>query len=112
MYGLNQIPTFKATQAQQKIIDAVNKAKAEKAEKQAETQEKILKNKTKEFESLMIAQIMKQGLKTARKISESEDEPSNSYMDMAYDQLAEHIGKNSSFGLDQSIYESLKNKLR
>ena len=95
-----------SAQHQQPLLETVKKAR----EFQAKNDE--LRTATLEFETMMVAQIMKQGLKSARQIADNEGESSNAYMDMAYDQMAEHLGRNSSLGLGEAIYENLKQRLR
>jgi Rod binding domain-containing protein len=70
-----------------------------------------LRRVSKEFEAIMVSSIMKQGFKTAREISEDGGQDSSSkFMDMAYDQLADFMGRNAGMGLSDLIYQSLKQK--
>ena len=87
------------------------KASFSEYQKTAEEDRKLM-HVSREFESIMITSIMKQGLKTAREISgDGEQDSSSKYMDMAYEQLSEHMGRNSGMGLADVIYKSLKNKI-
>ena len=106
--NLRLLPGFQQEEqkAPQPILESIEQANAQQA------RDKELRQVSKEFEAIMVSQIMKQGFKTARDISRSEDDPSNAYMDMAYDQLAQFMGKNSSLGLADAIFESLKQQLR
>jgi peptidoglycan hydrolase FlgJ len=90
------------TQSQESTIPIYAKQKAE---------EDSLREAAKGFESIMITTVMKQGMKTAREISEEEGESSNQYMDMAYDQLAQYMGDTMNVGLADMLYENLKNRL-
>ena len=73
--------------------------------------ENELKESAKGFESILITSMVKQGLKTAREISESDDDSSNKYLDMAYDQLATYMGENMNLGLADMIFENMKDRL-
>lgn len=88
------------------ILSSINEANRQDA------QNTELKKVSQQFEAIMVSQIMKQGFKTARNISKDDNDSSNAFMDMAYDQLAQFMGNNSSLGLADAIYENLKHKLR
>ncbi|MCH2206830.1 MAG: rod-binding protein [Lentisphaerales bacterium] len=60
---------------------------------------------------MLVTNMVKQGFKTAREISESEGESSNKYMDMAYDQLAQHMGETMNLGLAEMIYNNMKDRV-
>jgi Rod binding domain-containing protein len=71
-----------------------------------------LRRASEEFETIMVSTIMKQGFKTAREISAgSEEDSSSKFMDMAYDQLADYMGRNAGLGLSDLIYNSLKQRM-
>lgn len=63
------------------------------------------------FETMLVTNMVKQGFKAAREISDSEDEGSNQYMDMAYDQLAQHMGETMNLGLAEMIYNNMKDRV-
>jgi Rod binding domain-containing protein len=75
------------------------------------TKEGELREAAKGFEAILVTMMFKKGMQNARDISETEDESANQFMDMAYEQIAEHISKNVNMGLSDSIYENLKNRL-
>ena len=65
----------------------------------------------KGFESMLVTNMVKQGFKSAREISDSEEDSSNQYMDMAYDQLAKHMGENMKLGLGEMIFKNMKDRV-
>ncbi|NQZ58273.1 MAG: hypothetical protein HRT88_12510 [Lentisphaeraceae bacterium] len=106
-FNLRLLPGFDIKQnAPQPILDSINEANRQ------QVRDKELREVSQQFEAIMVSQIMKQGFKTARDISKDENDPSNAFMDMAYDQLAQFMGNNSSMGLADTIFESLKQQLR
>lgn len=72
-----------------------------------------LRKVSKEFEGIFAKMMIKQGFKSARDLNDEEDgdHGSEQFMDMAYDQMADHIANNVGLGLGDVIYESLKQKL-
>lgn len=72
-----------------------------------------LRQVSKEFEAMLVKTMVKQGFQSARKLGDdsNSDNGSKQFMDMAYDQMADHMARNVGFGLSDSIYESLKQKL-
>ena len=75
-------------------------------------EDRELRHVSKEFEAIMVKTIMKQGMKSAREMGGSvEQDSSSKYQDMAYEQLAEYMGRNAGLGLSDMIYESLKQKM-
>ena len=91
------------------------KATSEPIEKYQEIKKKDLELKqvTKEFEAMLVKTMVKQGFKSARNLGDDSDSDhgSKQFMDMAYDQMAEHMAKNVGLGISDAIYESLKQKL-
>lgn len=73
--------------------------------------EKELYDAAKGFETMLVTNMVKSGFKTAREISASDDEKPNQFMDMAYDQLAKHMGENMNLGLAEMIYNSMKDRV-
>jgi len=80
--------------------------------RQYQKEDAELRRVSKEFEGIMVRTMIKEGFQSARKMGEDEDsdEGSNQFMDMAYDQMADHMAKNVGFGLSDVIYESLKQR--
>ena len=72
-----------------------------------------LRRVSKEFEAMLVKTMVKQGFKSAHNLGDDSDSDhgSKQFMDMAYEQMAEHMSKNIGMGLSDAIYESLKNKL-
>ena len=79
--------------------------------KERMAKEKELMDAAQGFETILITNMVKQGFKTAREISDSEGEASNKYMDMAYDQLAKHMGENMNLGLAEMIFNDMKGRV-
>ncbi|MCM8529567.1 MAG: hypothetical protein NE330_00275 [Lentisphaeraceae bacterium] len=73
--------------------------------------EKELRKVVDDFESILVTKMVKQGLKTAREINDTEEDSSGKYMDMAYDQFSTYMGENMNLGLADSLFESMKDKL-
>ena len=65
---------------------------------------------SKQFESIFVTKMMKDGFKASNQFKDidNEDSGSKAYSDMAYDQLARFMGSNSNTGLAEAIYQSLK----
>ena len=91
------------------------KPNSEPIEKYREMQkaDQDLRRASKEFEGIFAKMMIKQGFKTARNLNDEEDgdHGSEQFMDMAYDQMADHIANNVGLGLGDVIYESSKQKL-
>lgn len=82
--------------------------------KKFQKEDRELRQVSKEFEAVLIKTMVKEGFQSARKLGNSEedqDKGSSQFMDMAYEQMADHMAKNIGFGLSDTIYESLKQKL-
>ena len=65
----------------------------------------------KEFEAIMTAQIMKEGMKNASVRWDSEPgapDSHNQYMEIAFERLAYFVGRQGMLGLHQMLYESMK----
>lgn len=91
------------------------KVSSEPIEKYEHIQQKDreLRQVSKEFEAMLVKTMVKQGFKSARNLGDDSnaDNGSKQFMDMAYDQMAEHMAKNVGLGISDSIYESLKQRL-
>jgi Rod binding domain-containing protein len=58
----------------------------------------------REFEAILVSTLLKESLKNASKIEDDEDESGgNTYMEMAYDQIAHHVGRQGILGLADQI---------
>ena len=91
------------------------KTSSEPIEKYRQFQKKDneLRQVSKEFEAMLVKTMVKQGFQSARKLGGDDegDHGSKQFMDMAYDQMSDHMARNVGFGLSDAIYESLKQKL-
>ena len=58
----------------------------------------------REFEGILLATMLKESLKNAAKMSQGEEgNKGNSYMDMAFEQLAYHLGRQGILGVADQI---------
>eukprot|EP00831_Metopus_contortus_P084721 TRINITY_DN9688_c0_g2_i1.p6 TRINITY_DN9688_c0_g2~~TRINITY_DN9688_c0_g2_i1.p6 ORF type:complete len:114 (-),score=29.27 TRINITY_DN9688_c0_g2_i1:600-941(-) len=68
-----------------------------------------------DFESVLTSAFLKEGMKSAKELSkcdeDEEDSGSESYMDMAHEQIAEFIGSQGMMGIGKVLYESMKSRL-
>ncbi len=60
----------------------------------------------REFEAVFTATMLKQGLKSASQMSDK-DSGNSSYMDFAYDQLGNYLGRQGILGIADSIYKQM-----
>lgn len=82
-------------------------------DRQHQQKDQELRRVSKEFEAIIVKTMIKEGFQSARKMGgeEDSDQGSKQFMDMALEQMADHMAKNVGFGLKDVIYESLKQKL-
>ena len=74
-----------------------------------------LKDACNSFESLMTSMIMKEGMKSAQEMGkldgdEERDQGSETYMEIASEQMADYMGKQGIMGLGELLYQSVKTK--
>jgi len=61
----------------------------------------------REFEGILLATMLKETLKNASKMGQGEEgEKGNTYMDMAFEQLAYHLGRQGILGVADQIVGS------
>lgn len=86
------------------------------SEKKPSPNEVALKKACNDFETVLTTQILKSGMKNAEGIGGKEEEDgdkgSESFREIAYEQLAGFIGKQGTLGLGNMLFNTLKTRLK
>jgi|GEM_PF-3213642 len=71
-----------------------------------------------DFETILTKTFLKEGMKTAKELGQGEesgddeiDNGSDSFREIAYEQLADFMGKRGSLGLGKMLYNSFNHKI-
>jgi len=102
--------------AEGQLQSLLDNAAVEKKQQVSKREDELLKKACNDFETVLTKTILKEGMKNAKEMggdeeTEDGDKGSESFKEMAYEQLAEFMGKQGSLGLGRSLYESFKMKM-
>lgn len=86
-------------------IGAINQFNLQEAAKDPEVRQQQLEAVSKEFEAVLTATLLKEGLSSAK--SMNPDEGDSTYKEFAYEQLAYHIGRQNVLNLSQQLTQQL-----
>ncbi|MDD3119231.1 MAG: hypothetical protein PHQ27_08640 [Victivallales bacterium] len=77
-------------------------------------QQQELRRACNEFEAVLTAKMLKEGMQSAKELGGDEEEDSGcaGFKDMAYDQLASFIGRQGMLGLGEMLYNATKDRLK
>ncbi|MBZ0254576.1 rod-binding protein [bacterium] len=86
--------------------------KSQSLDQKKEMSDKEMHDVADKFEAMILRQMLKEMRKSVPKEDGffGDSHAMNMYMDMSDDNLAKSLAENSSFGLDESIYNELKEK--
>ncbi len=98
----------------QAIPQSVSVINQEQLQRDQEIEDLTLKDTCKEFEAVLTSLIMKEGLKSAKGMGAEEetDEGSETYMNLANEQMAYFIGKQGTLGLADMLYSQIKGRIK
>ena len=88
-----------------------------KSEKALSPKELELKRTCQEFEAVLTASILKEGLRSAQELSKGDgsDESSssaNAYKDMANETMANFVGREGMLGLGDQLFKAIQQKAK
>ncbi len=96
------------------IPQSINISKLDAVQRKEELQDLKLKDTCKEFEAVLTSLIMKEGMKSAKAMGGKEtiDEGSETFMNIANEQMAYFIGKQGTLGLADMLYSQIKGRIK
>ena len=93
----------------------IERSKAEPSDRKT-AEEKALRKACNEFEAVLTTKILKEGMKSAKELGGDDDEDhdkgSDSFREMAYEQIAGFIGRQGTLGLGDKLFNTLKKRLK
>jgi Rod binding domain-containing protein len=88
----------------------------EKSEKALSPKELELKRTCQEFEAVLTASILKEGLRSAQELSKGDGSDSsssaNAYKDMANETMANFVGREGMLGLGDQLFRAIQQKAK
>jgi len=97
----------------QSLLDTAPDKAAAAENKQNTRETERLKKACNDFETILIKTVLKQGMQNAKEIGSDDgdsDNGSDSFREIAYEQMAEFMGQRGSLGLGKMLYNSFENK--
>jgi Rod binding domain-containing protein len=92
-----------------KNTSADNYAKLSANKKKLSAKDMELKNACTEFEAVLTSTILKEGLNSAMKMNDDDrDNGCKTYMEIANEQMAMHVGRSGMLGIGKTMYEQMK----